>query len=275
MRKLSIYFAIFAVFLGATSSVPSAAGTGEWLESEGVKLRLVSVRHAETGQISAALEAALKPGWKTYWRSPGASGLPLQIDFSRSTNVASAQIHHPTPIIFTQGQARTAGYEGRTIFPVSVTVGNPHADVVLNARGLIGVCEDICIPLQFDLSLTDSYPGATSFSAAETINAGFSRLPKKATQSLGIDRIFWAEQGAGLVVEARLPADTENVSLFLEGPRSWYLEPTRPTAIDNGIARFDVPLPDQAQPSDVGEKGLTATLAVDGVGVEQEGLQIE
>src|SRR5258707_3466245 len=44
----------------------------------------------------------LQPGWKTYWRTPGDSGVPPRLDFSKSANIqtrtnpwaAPAQIDH-------------------------------------------------------------------------------------------------------------------------------------------------------------------------------------
>ena len=35
----------------------------------------------------AAVEMRLDSGWKTYWRTPGAGGLPTQFDFTASRNI--------------------------------------------------------------------------------------------------------------------------------------------------------------------------------------------
>ena len=40
----------------------------------------------------AGVEIKLKPGWKTYWRYPGDSGVPPVLDFSESQNVKSVTV---------------------------------------------------------------------------------------------------------------------------------------------------------------------------------------
>src|ERR1700710_1002088 len=39
----------------------------------------------------------LQPGWKTYWRSPGDSGVPPRFDFSKSENIEAVTVLWPGP----------------------------------------------------------------------------------------------------------------------------------------------------------------------------------
>ena len=39
----------------------------------------------------------LQPGWKTYWRTPGDSGVPPRFDFSKSDNVEAVTVLWPAP----------------------------------------------------------------------------------------------------------------------------------------------------------------------------------
>src|SRR3982074_3667196 len=39
----------------------------------------------------------LQPGWHTYWRTPGDSGVPPRIDFGKSENVEAVTILWPAP----------------------------------------------------------------------------------------------------------------------------------------------------------------------------------
>src|ERR1700712_5939233 len=39
----------------------------------------------------------LQPGWHTYWRTPGDSGVPPRFDFSKSDNVEAVTILWPAP----------------------------------------------------------------------------------------------------------------------------------------------------------------------------------
>ena len=40
----------------------------------------------------------LQPGWKTYWRTPGDSGVPPRFDFSKSDNVEAVTVLWPAPV---------------------------------------------------------------------------------------------------------------------------------------------------------------------------------
>ena len=43
----------------------------------------------------------MQPGWKTYWRYPGDSGVPPRFDFSGSENLKDAKVLCPAPQRFT------------------------------------------------------------------------------------------------------------------------------------------------------------------------------
>src|SRR5579859_3098265 len=45
----------------------------------------------------------LQDGWKTYWRTPGDSGVPPRIDFSKSENIESVTPLFPAPTKFPDG----------------------------------------------------------------------------------------------------------------------------------------------------------------------------
>src|SRR6201989_3700535 len=45
----------------------------------------------------------LQPGWKTYWRTPGDSGVPPRFDFSKSDNIEAVTVLLPAPRKFDDG----------------------------------------------------------------------------------------------------------------------------------------------------------------------------
>ena len=45
----------------------------------------------------------LQPGWKTYWRTPGDSGVPPRFDFSKSDNIEAVTVLWPAPTKFDDG----------------------------------------------------------------------------------------------------------------------------------------------------------------------------
>src|SRR5262249_59326870 len=93
-----------------------AAGPGawEWARTDQTAVRLVAAASAvgAADALSVGLQFTLKPGWKTYWRSPGDAGLPVTVDWAGSTNVASAVMAWPVPHRFFLNGLGTFRYEG-------------------------------------------------------------------------------------------------------------------------------------------------------------------
>lgn len=100
----------------------------------------------------AAFSLALSPGWKTYWRAPGDTGIPPQFDWSGSQNVASVRIHWPRPMVFHINGLQQIGYHDLMVLPIEVTPRDPGLPMVLQAQVDLGICKEICVPASFDLN---------------------------------------------------------------------------------------------------------------------------
>ena len=99
--------------------------------------------------LRAGIEIKLQPGWKTYWRYPGDSGVPPRFDFSGSDNVATVEVLYPAPHAFTDEAGTTIGYKGNVIFPLRVV---PQQQEQAGARCALkidyAVCEKLCVPVE-------------------------------------------------------------------------------------------------------------------------------
>ena len=63
-----------------------------------------------------ALEVALQPGWKTYWRQPGsAGGIPPQVSWQGSANLGTATLLFPAPKRMVDQTGATIGYKGNVV----------------------------------------------------------------------------------------------------------------------------------------------------------------
>src|SRR5262245_8662823 len=102
MRQLAMIAGVMLV----TMPHGVAADASAWDESSKSGIRLISGKASADGTLRAGIELKLSPGWKTYWRYPGDSGVPPQFDFSRSSNVKSVTVSWPAPHRFSDG----AGY---------------------------------------------------------------------------------------------------------------------------------------------------------------------
>lgn len=103
------------------------------------------------GERIAALELRLQPGWKTYWRSPGDSGLPPSFDWRGSQNLAGVEFHWPAPEAIPSGDEVSLGYHDLLVLPFTARPADPDMPLHLAASIDFGLCEKICVPAHVDL----------------------------------------------------------------------------------------------------------------------------
>ena len=106
---------------------------------------------ATDGSRMAALELVLEPGWKTYWRSPGDSGLPPEFDWSGSANLAGVEFHWPQPEAIASGDDVSLGFHDRLVLPFTARPAQAGQPVELVAEISLGLCERICVPAHLSL----------------------------------------------------------------------------------------------------------------------------
>ena len=96
----------------------------------------------------------LQPGWKTYWRTPGDSGVPPRFDFSKSDNVEAVTVLWPAPMKFDDGAGGTSlGYKQQVVLPLRIVAKNADKPVTLRAEINYAVCEKLCIPVEANAEL--------------------------------------------------------------------------------------------------------------------------
>ncbi|WP_161863721.1 protein-disulfide reductase DsbD domain-containing protein [Algicella marina] len=110
------------------------------------RMRLLPGWEMPDGNRMIGVEIDLDPGWKTYWRAPGAGGIPPMFDWTGSQNLAAATIHWPRPEVQESYGMTTLGYSDRVVFPVELTPQTPGGPIDVALALSYGVCEDICIP---------------------------------------------------------------------------------------------------------------------------------
>src|ERR1700716_4085312 len=67
----------------------------------------------------------LQPGWKTYWRTPGDSGVPPRFDFSKSENIEAVTVLWPAPAKFDDGAGgHSMGYHDQVVLPLRIVAKN-------------------------------------------------------------------------------------------------------------------------------------------------------
>jgi DsbC/DsbD-like thiol-disulfide interchange protein len=236
--------AIFSCALAAQLATPArAADESPWSEDIRSAIRLIAgSNQADDAVLRAGIEFKLRPGWKTYWRYPGDSGVPPHFDFSGSENLKTADVLYPAPHLLTDETGQSLGYKDTVIFPVAVSPRQAGKPVRLRVKVDYAICEKLCVPAEGRAELTlatgDSKHNPT-LTAAET------RVPKQvAAPQLGLTAKR-ADIGAKPSVIVDLGAPTgKPVELFVEGPTpQWALPIPKPVkSAPAGRAQFSFEL---------------------------------
>src|ERR1700741_106652 len=96
-----------------------AADESAWSEDTRSAARLISgTNKNRDANLRAGVEIKMQPGWKTYWRYPGDSGVPPHFDFSGSENLKTATVLYPAPHLFTDETGQSLGYKENANFPL-------------------------------------------------------------------------------------------------------------------------------------------------------------
>lgn len=260
------------IALALTGSPPrmAEAASSLWFKMAGGEMRLVTAAQPDSRQLKAALEIKLDKGWKTYWRSPGESGIPPQFSFSGSKNVANVQVEFPVPSYFTDLDTKIVGYKNRVVFPISVTLGRENQPVVLNLDAFIGICEEVCVPVQAKLKVSEPGTRSPTFEISRVINDAAGTLPSKPGADLQIVSANWQEgKPDTLLITSLVPEGIGEIQLYVEGPREWYLLPAKLVDHDSGQARFVLDITDIPKDAKPASTELKFTLVAGGRGIEQ------
>jgi thiol:disulfide interchange protein DsbD len=169
--------------------LPLAACAGQdqsSLSTEHVRAELMA--HAPEGvapgkTVWVGLQLAHQPEWHTYWKNPGDSGLPTQLQWTLPAGVSAGEIAWPVPHKIPIGNLANYGYEGTVLLPVPLTVSpefkpsllSRDLDVKLKAQWL--VCRKECIPEEGEFTLRIPTNGSTALHGAQ-FDAAFAAHPR-------------------------------------------------------------------------------------------------
>lgn len=141
------------IMLGLAS--PGAAAVVEIPDAGAVAdVSLIGGWRLDNGHIMGALRVTMAPGWKTYWRAGGGTGIPPRFDWANSENLAGVTLHWPSPHLITVEGVTVIGYKNELVLPIEFTPKVAGQDITARARLQIGICKDVCIPASKNLSLS-------------------------------------------------------------------------------------------------------------------------
>src|SRR6478735_3743007 len=156
---MSFLLRSFALFLLLAASLAARAqlsgGPGAVVTTERVRAELLA--HAPDGvapgkPVWVGLQIAHQPECHTYWKNPGDSGLPTQLQWTLPAGVTAGDIAWPVPRKIPVGTLANYGYEGTVLLPVPLTIGPDFkpslldADLTVKLKASWLVCKKECIP---------------------------------------------------------------------------------------------------------------------------------
>ncbi|MDB5521808.1 MAG: cytochrome biosis protein [Tardiphaga sp.] len=235
-RPVGLLLAFAAIF--ATFPV-RADDASPWLNDGHSAVRLLA--GSRSGQVLlGGIAFALQPGWKTYWRTPGDSGVPPRIDFSKSDNIEAVTILWPAPMSFEDGAGGYSfGYKTQVVLPLRIVAKAADKPVTLRASINYAVCEKLCVPVEADVELNFSSVASTQdaalFAALDTVpNPAIVGDPNPLTI-----RDIKREGALRVIVDVAAP-DGIVPHLFVEGPTPDWALPVPKLREDSppGMRRF-------------------------------------
>ena len=150
---------------------------------EPAKVELIS----ESAQVSPgevfnlALDFQLEPHWHVYWKNPGASGFPVEVDWKLPKGFKAGEIQWPAPERIELGGLVSYGFEDAVTFIVPVQapeVLESGMPLKIEAEASWLICKEICLPGSASLSL-ELTSGLESVSSVDkpSFDAARARLP--------------------------------------------------------------------------------------------------
>jgi thiol:disulfide interchange protein len=156
------------------------------------------------------------PHWHTYWRNPGDSGVPTELELTLPDGVVAEPIAWPQPQRFELAGIVNFGYGGHRLLPISVRIPADYAAPTLPVRATANwlICEVECIPGRAEYAF---------------------ELPVAPTAEVDAR---WAEDFAAAALT--LGQDADAIALTLTGldpaatPSQWRWFPETPDVVANG-----------------------------------------
>ncbi|WP_366655565.1 protein-disulfide reductase DsbD domain-containing protein [Fodinicurvata sp. EGI_FJ10296] len=281
---------LLATLPGIAGTGSAIAGQGQWVTDTvspdaTVRARLIAAADATGGAstLRAGVEIELPGDWKTYWRSPGDAGIPPSLDLSQSSNLTAVDFQWPAPERFSLFGLQTFGYGDRVVFPLLLTPESAGEPMRLRGRLEALICDDICVPTEFDLALDlDGGPATIDSDSANLIDRFRARIPDDGTVSgLTVTQISLAPdlgELGGLRVHAdRSGAGSGNETVpdaIIESRPGWAFEAPRISATDDTGFVAELPFAQTSGPAEdlIGTEA-TVTL-VDGAAASETAMPV-
>ena len=211
-----------------------AADTG-WLvspQNDHARIRFQAER--EQTHITGLLTVELKPGWKTYWRSPGEGGVAPKITWPQGVTDSWSW---PVPSRFDISGMTTQGYHDKVTIPI--VLDGVKGDT-LDGTLTLSTCSNVCLLTDYPLHLDFTQPVDDGFRHA--FDRAMQAVP--GTSGVSADLSAWLSDG-NLVVTGTTDGKWDNPEIYFD-PLEGDILPGEPAIKHDGnTLRVTVPVTDE------------------------------
>ncbi|MCK6903550.1 thioredoxin family protein [Enterobacter roggenkampii] len=228
-----------------------AADTG-WLvspQNDHARIRFQAER--EQTHVKGLLTVELKPGWKTYWRSPGEGGVAPKISWPEGVTDSWSW---PVPSRFDISGMTTQGYHDKVTIPMTLDGAKGDA---LDGTLTLSTCSNVCLLTDYPLHLDFTQPVDEGFRSA------FEQAMRAVPDSSGVssDLSAWLS-GDKLVITGTTEGKWDNPGIYFD-PLEGDILPGEPVIKHDGnTLRVTVPVTDEwgDKPASLAGKRLSFVL---------------
>ena len=160
----------------------------------------------EGDELILGLRFKLTPGWHIYWKNPGDSGLPPELEWNLPVGIEFQEILWPSPELAPLDPLTSYGYYDEVVLPIKFKINsNYNYSEKFSAFLSFLICEEICIPEDTNISID-----LTKFSQSQLengkniLNDWINRLPSKSsfiTEAFLSDNTFKISWRSGEIYE--------------------------------------------------------------------------
>jgi DsbC/DsbD-like thiol-disulfide interchange protein len=240
----------------------AAETASPWARGLHSRMRLASAgQAAQDGAHVAVVEIALDRGFKTYWRTPGDSGIPPLFDFAGSDNAVDIKVHFPAPIRFDDGAGgHSIGYTNSLVeLPVTFRPVDAARPVLLRLKLDYAVCEKICVPATGQAEVViDPRRAGSAAQASRLLGTLPVATPLGASGPMGLRKLAKGQKAEQFVVE--VAANTGTPELLVEAASPWLFDVAAAASVGDGLFRFTVVAIDKDKSPDC--KGVETTFTL-------------
>lgn len=214
--------------------ITHAADTGWQVSPQNDHARIRFQAERDQNRIQGLLTVELKPGWKTYWRSPGEGGVAPKISWPEGVTDSWSW---PVPSRFDISGMTTQGYHDKVTIPIVLDGVKGDA---LDGTLTLSTCSNVCLLTDYPLHLDFNQPVDAGFRDA------FDHAMRSIPGSSGVssDLTAWLADG-NLVITGTTEGKWDNPGIYFD-PLEGDILPGEPVIKHDGHQlRVTVPVTDE------------------------------